>query len=143
MNAKEYLGQLKNIDNLIKALDEELIITESMLTPSGVSLSGVRTHTPGRISDVTAETVMRIEKMGIELRKLKENYVNVKLTATRCINQMTDIRYQTVLYWYYLQNKTLTETAERMYRSYQNICKLHGYALIEFQNIIDKEMPQE
>ncbi len=139
MDAKEYLIQLKNIDNLIKALDEAERTAELMTTPSGVKLSDVPAYPSGYISDKTGDVAIRIEELKKELKVHKEKYVNVKLTATKYINQLLDIRHQTVLYWYYLQNRTLEDTAENMQRSYQNICTLHKQALKEFQAIMDKK----
>ena len=139
MEAKEYLMQLKSVDSLIGTLAEELKNAELMIAPSGISLSDVPAYSSGHTSDKTGDAAIRIEELRRELKKQKKKYVDIKLTATKLINKVSDVRYQTILYQYYLQNRTLEGTAGYMNRTYQNICVLHGKALLEFQKLMDKE----
>lgn len=139
MEAKEYLMQLKGIDSLIDTLSEELENAEQMIAPSGINISDVPAFSSGHVSDKTGSAAIRIEELIKELKKQKKKYVDVKLTATKLINRISDVRYQTILYQYYFQNRTLEGTAGYMNRTYQNICVLHEKALIEFQKLMDKE----
>lgn len=139
MEAKEYLMQLKSVDSLIDTLAEELKNAELMIAPSGISLSDIPAYSSGHKSDKTGDAAIRISELRKELEKQKKKYVDMKLTATKLINKISDVRYQTILYQYYLQNRTLEGTAGYMNRTYQNICVLHGKALLEFQKLMDKE----
>lgn len=139
MEAKEYLMQLKNVDSLIGTLAEELKNAELMIAPSGISLSDTPAYSSGQKLDKTGDAAIRISELRKELEKQKKKYVDMKLTATKLINKISDVRYQTILYQYYLQNRTLEGTAGYMNRTYQNICVLHGKALLEFEKLMDKE----
>ena len=139
MEAKEYLMQLKGIDSLIETLSEELENAEQMIAPSGISISDVPEFSSGHVSDKTGSAAIRIEELKEELRQQKKKYVDMKCTATRLINQMENVKHKTMLYQYYLKNRTLEGTAGYMNYSYQNICRIHGKALIEFQKLMDKE----
>jgi len=59
------------------------------------------------------------------------------------LNKIENNKYQRVLYNYYLQNKTLYETAEAMNLSYQRVSTLRNKAEIEFQRIMDEEYANE
>lgn len=130
--------QVKNLDNLLAALRIEIDNAEAMAAAIGSRSSDSPSFGTGNVSDKTSVTAIKIAELKQELREQLEKYITLKLTATRLINQMSDKRYMAVLYHYYLQNRTLEGTAGEMNRSYQNVCKLHGRALAEFQKLMDR-----
>ena len=138
MKAKEYLTQLKDVDDLILTINKELAFANAGIAPSGVPLtdSAGGSHTN---SSPTERKGIKIGDLRSELEKTKADYVEIKLTATRLIRKIKNVNYQRVLYLYYLQNMTLNGTAEEMNRSYQNICALRNEALMEFQKLMDAE----
>lgn len=137
MKAKEYLTQLKGADDLLKSLREELTAAEGMLGMRNIGFSDTPSFPKGDVSDHTADEAIRVAELKREISLQIERYVNLKLTAIKIINEMEDIRYKTVLYNYYVQNRTLTGTAAQMNRSYQNVCALHIAALAAFQKLMD------
>lgn len=130
--------QVKNLDNLLTALRIELDNADAMASAIISRGLGSPSFSTGNVSDKTSVAAIKIAELKRELDEQLKKYVTLKLTATRLINQMDDKRYMAVLYHYYLQNRTLEGTAGEMNRSYQNVCKLHGRALVEFQKLMDQ-----
>ena len=137
MKAKEYLMQLKGTDELLKSLRDELDTAEWMLGAQSSKYSDTPSFSKGNASDHTAVDAINIAALKQEISLQIERYVELKLTAIKIINEMEDVRYKTVLYNYYVQNRTLTGTAAQMNRSYQNVCALHSAALNAFQKLMD------
>lgn len=139
MSAKEFLTQLKNLDNLLHALEEELHTAEIMSASIGASFSeGAGSHS-SNISDKTAHTAIKLTELKEEIQSTLDKYINIKLTATRIINMMTDTQGATVFYHYYLHNLTLEETAEKMNRTYQNVVAIRNRAFVEFEQLMQKQ----
>lgn len=138
MTAEQYLKRLKDIDDLIAILYEELEKTEAMAKACGTQLNAAPSFSSD-ISDKTASLAMRIAELNAQLTAQKTEYINIKLTALRLIKQIPDLRYQTVLYEYYYHNRTLEGTAGHMHRTYQNVCELKKQALNKFQTIMERE----
>lgn len=139
MTAKEYLTQLKNLDNLLHALEEELHTAEIMAASIGASGSDGTASRSGNISDKTAHTAIKLTELKSEIQDTLDRYISIKLNATRIINMMADTQGATVFYHYYLHNLTLEETAEKMNRTYQNIVAIRNRAFKEFEQLMQKQ----
>ena len=138
MNAKEYLIQLKNVDNMLKALRDDLDRTVQVVGVHGVNYSYMP-HSKGYTSDRTGNEAINVTSLEMEIHRQIKKYVDLKLEVMKLIDKLDDVRHKAVLYNYYVQNRTLTQTAEEMHRSYQNICTLHNAALAAFQKLMEIE----
>jgi hypothetical protein len=133
MTAKEYLRQLKYLDNRINAklLEREQIRT--MAEKTTVSLSEkVQTSSRNKMGDVVVRLVELEELINKDIDKL----VYLKEEAGDKINRISNDKYKIVLSMYYLSNKTFEEVAELTEMSFRWVHKLHGRALKEFEKIL-------
>lgn len=136
--AKKLLKRLKDIDELMTSINKEIEDAEQNITSLTLRLGDVSSGTNG-ISNPTEQKAVSIVELRKQLLSYRDEYAQMKITATRILNKIEDNRYQRVLYNYYLQNKTLYETAEVMNFSYQHVSTLRNKAEIEFQRIMDEE----
>ena len=130
MTAKEYLRQLKYLDNRINAklLEREQIRTIAEKTT--VSLSEkVQTSSGTKMDDVVVRLVELEELINKDIDKL----VELREEAGNKISRISNDKYKTVLSMYYLSNKTFEEVAELTDMSLRWIYILHGKALKEFE----------
>ena len=133
MTAKEYLRQLKYLDNRInsKLLEREQIRTIAEKTT--VSLSEkVQTSSSGTKMD---DVVVRLVELEELINKDIDKLVELREEAGNKINRISNDKYKIVLSMYYLSNKTFEEVAELTNMSFRWIHKLHGRALKEFEKI--------
>ena len=134
MTAKEYLRQLKYLDNRINAklLEREQIRTIAEKTT--VSLSEkVQTSSSGTQMD---DVVVRLVELEELINKDIDKLVELREEAGNKINRISNDKYKIVLSMYYLSNKTFEDVAELTNMSFRWVHKLHGRALKEFEKIL-------
>ena len=133
MTAKEYLRQLKYLDNRINAklLEREQIRTMAEKTTASLS-EKVQTSSGTKMDDVVVRLVELEELINKDIDKL----VYLKEEAGDKINRISNDKYTIVLSMYYLSNKTFEEVAELTEMSFRWVHKLHGRALKEFEKIL-------
>lgn len=133
MTAKEYLRQLKYLDNRINAklLEREQIRTMAEKTTASLS-EKVQTSSGIKMDDVVVRLVELEELINKDIDKL----VYLKEEAGDKINRISNDKYKIVLSMYYLSNKTFEEVAELTEMSFRWVHKLHGRALKEFEKIL-------
>lgn len=133
MTAKEYLRQLKYLDNRINAklLEREQIRTMAEKTTASLS-EKVQTSSGTKMDDVVVRLVELEELINKDIDKL----VYLKEEAGDKINRISNDKYKIVLSMYYLSSKTFEEVAELTEMSFRWVHKLHGRALKEFEKIL-------
>ncbi len=139
MTAKDFLLQLKDIDDLIKAKQEEIVRADAMGMCISHRIKEVcvqKSQNYNRISDSAVAVVELEDEIAHQIVKL----LLVKKKASMILDKVTPLRFQTVLLKYYFQNKTLEQTAEEMNVSYQWVCELHKKALKEYQRFMPDNM---
>ena len=137
MEAREYLRQLKQLNSYLSCLAEDLEATECEILPKSPTISPTTVYQSACNSDKTQESAVKLAALRDDIKETVKKYASIKTTALQLINAIPDNRYKTVLYQYYINDRTLEETAAEMNRSYQNICQLHKKALAEFQKQMD------
>ena len=129
---KQELREFRNKSAEVKQLKEQIEIL-SNLGPK-ISQFDKTLVTSGRGSSPVEQTVDRLiylkEKYSIVLNDYAEERVRIE-KAFECLtpNERTALRY------YYFNNYTWEQTAERMERSTRYILSLHKWALIKLKNI--------
>lgn len=138
MKAKEYLMQLKDIDNLIATESEELLHSEELALRTTQSCDSERVQTSGTSDKVGEAATSTVDLENVIIQNIQE-LISIKNNAIRIINLIPAFKLRTVLLKYYVQNKTLEKTAVEMDKSYQWAYELHKRALKEFDKIRDSE----
>lgn len=131
MTPKEYLYQLKDVDNLISTYQEEadMLMTRLTSTTQRIKEVNVISSQNNQFDD----TIAKVLDLRNEINAQIDKYVDMKAEARKIVEKIQPLKYQTVLIKYYFQNKTFEQTAVEMGKSYQWVCELHGRALQEFE----------
>lgn len=131
--ARQYLEQLKNLDNDISS-QIELI---ERLRAKAESCTAVLSDEPrgNGVSDKTSVIDKRID-LENKLSSKTIGLYDLIEEAEGMINQMLEPNHRAVLRNYYILNKTWEETALAMHYSYRWTVSLHGHALLEFEKIV-------
>ena len=131
MTPKEYLYQLKDVDNLISTYQEEadMLMTRLTSTTQRIKEVNVISSQKNQFDD----TIAKVLDLRNEINAQSDKYVDMKAEARKIVEKIQPLKYQTVLIKYYFQNKTFEQTAVEMGKSYQWVCELHGRALQEFE----------
>ncbi len=131
MQAREYLRQLKTLDNIINAklLEKERIrALGEKITPSLTErVQG------GDMGDKVADTVIKLVELDKQIQEDIDKMVDLKKEATENINKIQDSRCRIVLSMYYLSNLTFEEIAENIHYSYRWVRRIHKKGIKEFE----------
>lgn len=138
MTTKEYLSQLKNIDNRIKDLLKEADKWFDIATSTGnTDLSAVKVQTspnPDRIGDLVSKVVDYQERC----KQLANEKIELKHKITEQISGINGIEgelYYNLLYGYYVDRKDFNKLAVENGYSYRQIRNKYNKALEEFKKM--------
>ena len=133
MTAKEYLTQLKNLDNLInskllekerlQALAEKVTVATSEKVQAG-SAGG------------TEDTVIKILELKEEINKDIDRLSDLRDEARGFINKLENEKYKSIISMYYVSNMTFEEIAENLHYSVGAVFSTHRKAVAEFEKIM-------
>lgn len=136
MKAKQYMLQIRKIDNLISNKNQERIkwleMAESItaeIKPVAVSSSGNKQKMETAIVNYLSEE----EEIKHEIFEL----MNRKKEIIRTIEVLPANEYD-VLHLYYIQKKEFQEIADIKNRSYSWVTSIHGIALKSLQKVLDE-----
>ena len=130
MTAKEYLRQLKTLDNLINA---KLLEKERIRALSTKVTSNLGERVQGGGSGGIENIIIKITELEAQINADIDRLVDLKAEASQIIDSLPEDRHKTVLYMYYVSNLTFEQIAENTGLSYRWIHKLRGRALKEFE----------
>ena len=123
MNPKKYLSQIEKYNNLIAQKKAE----KEALKRDVEGLTGTQ----------YIEQMQKLEhQIGSEIVKLAEERHRI----IGEIQSLNNRRYVDVLHERYVELKTLMEIAVEKNYTYDYVKKLHGYALVEFDNKVLKKL---
>ena len=131
--AKRELKPIKEMESRIRSIEEEIERQMALATRMTPTYGGNRvTGTPGnRIEEAT----VKIEEYRDKLSKILLKSLDHK---NMCLNKVEKIEIGTlraILIYYYFQNNTLEQTAEKLNKSYQWTYELYKSALDEYAKI--------
>lgn len=138
MTAKAYLQRVKSADAKINNKLEELERLESLATKVTASLNGdvvSGTRNPDKMTDAVA----RIIELQEEINQSVDEYINIKKEVNAELLKLEKPNHYRVLHSRYILYKTWERIACDMNCSYQWVCKLHGFALVELEKILIEE----
>lgn len=135
-DARRYLRRIRELDNLITTMQDEIDVTWAKLTSVTVKQKEVNVMTSS--TDTMPETIEKLIQYKEKINAQIDIYVDLKVNAKNIIDQMDVVNYKMILIKYYFQNKTFEQIAEDLDLSYQWIFELHGRALDDFERIWKK-----
>lgn len=133
MTANEYLYRIKNLDTEVNIKLEELkCLKQKSLGVQPISFEQKVKSSNGNSSNRVIDKIIDLESLiNSEINEL----INIKAEAHDLITQLKNPKHRSLLTEYYLNNKTLEQTAETMRYSYDYIRHLHSGALANFRKI--------
>lgn len=131
MTTKEYLLQVKYLDEKIQANKEALEALRDKLTDITSKLDEVKVQSSNQSNfDETLVSVIDLEnKISKEVCK----YIDLKFKIMSEINAMEDNVLSIILFKRYIRNKSLNQIAKELNYSYDHLRHLHLKALREFK----------
>lgn len=138
MNAKEYLMQVKQLNNKIKYIELEIEQIREDISLTSINLDGMPHST--KTSDPTGEKAVRliekITKYESRLMDAKARYWSKRCEVVETISKVSDPVLNELLYLRYVQFETFEGIAYKMSYSYVHTVRLHGKALEEVKKLI-------
>ncbi len=134
LKAKEYLLQLKKLDNQIKQKQTQVKELESMRGSLGsIDYSEERVQTSGGCSSQVEKGAVRLLMLENEVKEDIINYALLKDKIIKEIHQLSDANHISILFKRYVEFKSLEKIAVEMSYTYQYAREIHGIALQTFQ----------
>lgn len=139
MTAKEYLRNISVLDKKIKANLNHLCDLRARATSIGSSsnLEAERVQGGSSNPDKVGNLVCKIDEYERIANETIDEYVASKNKAMSMIDKLGNGLYIEILTMRYFEEKSFEEIAVTLEKSYRHTTRLHGYALQEFQKIID------
>lgn len=132
MTAKEYLGQAKAIDDLIRSREREYRELQKdaellkAVNTSGISVKGGNVSDPMKVID---KIIALQNEITNEIKKL----IDLKAEIRHRINRVYNPQFVALLTDRYITGLTLEQIAEKKDKSYETIKGWHGEALQIFR----------
>ena len=128
MNAKEYLSQAYRIDQRINSKLEQVMSLRTLLGKATGTLNGApKAATPNPHS--MEDTICKMVDMENEINADIDMLVNLKTEIMKCIKQIGNPEYQTLLELRYLCFKRWEDVAAELGYDLRYVYKLHDQAL--------------
>lgn len=132
MTAKQYLRQVKRLDNIINAKLEQIEKLRAMSINISRVMSPDKVHSQENRSK-TEKIIVKIIDLEREVTNDIDRLVDLKREIMQKIDAMEDDNYKVLLTLRYLNFKTWEEIAVEMDYTFQWVHQLHKRALIEFE----------
>lgn len=136
-DAKSYLKQVEKLDAKIK---NKLVETQQWrdiaLGITSVN-NGEKVQSSGR-QDKMAAAIEKCIDIEAEINSLIDELINIKKEVIATIEKLDSPTEYDVLHKRYIQYLSLQDIADHYGREYTNITTIHGRALKNLQNILDK-----
>lgn len=142
MTAKEYLRNISVLDKKIKANLEHIDDLRARATSIGSSsnLEAERVQGGSSNPDKVGNLVCKIDEYEREVNEIIDAYVDAKAEAMSMIDKLDNGLYIEILTMRYFEDASFEEIAVTIDKSWRHTIRLHGYALQDFQKIMDSEL---
>lgn len=138
MDTKQYLGQIRRLDNMIQNKLSEIYQLKTMACSVTVSNETDKVQTSSD-KDRLGSTVAKIIDLEKETDKLVDEFTNKRNRIIQQIDDMENIDYYNVLSQRYVSRKTFKDIADKTHWSMRQTFRIHGQALLEFERLYGKE----
>lgn len=126
MTSKEYLSQVRTMDNRLRLIGQKIERLRSVLEYRSPSFEGAG---GGGNADRLPDTVSLIMEYEQQAEKLRVEYIEKFKEIDRCIATVPDAVLREVLERRYLHYQHWEQIAAEMHYSQRHILRLHGAAL--------------
>lgn len=139
LRAKDYLKniglQLKRLNAEINLKRDQIEEYDTILTTAKIpALSEVKVQTS--ISGNTLETlVIKKDELQSRLKTLLTEKIDIILQIDNQLQQMKTPLYHQLIYWRYVKGLNYEDIAEKTGYSLRHIHRIHGWALVEFEQV--------
>lgn len=138
MNAKEYMQQIRKLDQIIENKLIEIEQWKTLATGTTSYSDGERVQTSSNQQKM-ADAVARYLDIQNEIEEDIDRLVDIKMDVIRTIERLKPKEYD-VLHMIYVQYLTFNEVAEKYNQSYTWATTVHGRALANLQKLIDAKV---
>lgn len=136
MTAKEYLSQLRLLDIKINQKIKEAEELKALAFNAGaLSAEGEKVQTSLSGSSRQCDMIEKYVDLQAEIDSEIKSYVDLKHEIIDEIHKLSDSRYVEILHRRYIDGKTFEQISVDMNYDYKWVCKLHGKALLAFDEI--------
>lgn len=132
MTAKEYLRQLKTLDNVINA---KLLEKERIRALATKVTSNLSERVQGGGGEGIENAVIKMLELEEQLNVDIDRLVNLKAEARLLIEELADDKHKIVLSMYYVSDMTFEKISEETHYSIGAIHKFYRNALKEFEEV--------
>lgn len=136
MNAKQYLRQVRRLDNIINAKLEQVEVLRAMATRMTAKLTANKVQ-ESNTPDKTEKLIVKIIDLEKEITNDIDKLIDLKTEVMRKIDSIQNDDYKLLLTLRYLNFKTWEQIAVEMKFTFQWVHELHKRALIEFEKVQD------
>jgi len=134
MTAKQYLRQVRRLDNIVNAKLEQVEMLRAMTTRMTTKLSTDKVQ-ESNIPDKMPTLICKIVDLEKEITNDIDQLIDLKTEVMRKIDSIQNDDYKLLLTLRYLNFKTWEQIAVEMGFTFQWVHALHKRALIEFEKI--------
>lgn len=136
LSAREYLGQLQELDTNINQDLERLDDITNACSTGGIDYSAERVQTSPS-GDSLCKAVTNYVDFNEQINREIDKFSDAKEQIIRQIRGLHNARYSQVLFKVYVQFKSLKVASGEMGMSYQYVRNLHKAALTKFEETYD------
>lgn len=134
MGVKQYLQQVKRLDDIVNAKYEQIEALRLIATKITTYPRDVKVQTSPS-NDRLEKIVVKIADLENELNSSIDKLVDLKAEITQRIDEVSNNDYRLLLALRYLNFKTWEQIANEMHYDVRWIHELHKRALAEFENM--------
>lgn len=137
MESKEYLESYRRIAERLKVLMEEIERLRAEAESVSLNLDGMP-HGKGK-DDKTARLAIQLAEMETKLQGEMSTLWSKRMEIINLLGKMQKHKHQTLLHKRYIECKSWEVIAYEMGISWRHCYRLHGSALNEFHDIMNKK----
>ena len=139
MTAKEYLRQIKLLDEKIKhRMQEQEEIRQMAMSTGALTYDADKVQTSLSGDSRQLRLIEKAADMDAEIQRMVDDLIDLKHRIIGEIHQLDDERYIRILFDRYVEGVPLRTIAANIGYEYKWLCRLHGYALSEFASLLLK-----
>lgn len=138
MKTQDYLRQLERLDHMIQNKLSEIIQLKHIAMSITIEPKEVNIQTSSD-KDRMGNAVARLVDLEKETNNLVNEYIDKRKHIIEQIDSIKDTNMYHVLSERYIARKDLSVIAVEMGYSFKQICRIHGNALKEFENMYGNE----
>lgn len=134
MNAKQYLRQVRRLDNIVNAKLQQVEMLRAMTTRMTANLTTDKVQ-ESNIPDKISTLICKIVDLEKEIINDVDKLIDLKAEIMRKIDSIQNDNYRLLLTLRYLNFKSWEQIAVEMGFTFQWVHELHKRALIEFEKV--------